>query len=300
MTWNLIFGRAAPLELEIGFGNGEALVRRAGERPDLNHVGIEISWESVKRALRRVAKAGKRNVRLLQCDAHLAMLRCFTPRSIRRAYALFPAPWPKKRQARRRLFSKAFLEILANRLDDHGTFQIVTDYQPLAEWILSQVPGSGFQAELTTTPARFQTKYERKWLDNGQETFYELALNKERHPEVSDLEDVPLLSVRLKNFRPDGYRPVSETGPITIKFEEFLYDPIRKKALIRTLVAEERLIQTIYIQIAYREEYWHLGLDQTVNVVPTAGVRRAIELLAMQNTLTSHQHFPSIPGDSDD
>ncbi|MBF0531207.1 MAG: tRNA (guanosine(46)-N7)-methyltransferase TrmB [Deltaproteobacteria bacterium] len=280
VNWEEEFARSGPLELEIGFGNGEALVQRSEKRPESNHIGIEISWESIKRALRRLAAMGSSNVRLLQIDAHLAMLRLFTPRSVQQVLALFPAPWPKDRHVRRRLFSTSFLQILGNRLVDTGEFKIVTDYQPLADWILTQVPETGLVAQLSTTPARFQTKYERKWLDNGQDIFYELTLSKQRHIEAPDVEDFQLLSVRLKNFHPDTFKPIGQQGLITIKFEEYLYDPQRRKALVRTFIAEERLIQEVYLQIVDRGEYWHLGLDHVTNVVPTTGVRRAVELLS--------------------
>ncbi|MEW5725395.1 MAG: hypothetical protein AB1896_19945 [Thermodesulfobacteriota bacterium] len=278
VDWPAEFGREAPLEVEMGFGNGETLVRHARERTDLNLVGIELAWDSVKRALRRLAKEKIANVRLLQADAHLALERLFAPRSITRAYSLFPLPWPKERHERRRVFSRGFLRLLGNRLDEGGHLLIVTDWLPLVEWTLSQVPDTGLAGEWRTTPAGFDTKYERKWRDTGQEVFYEISLVKERHLEAPVKEDLELLTLWLDHFDPETYEPRGREGPITVKFKEYLWDPRRQTALVRAFVAEDRLIQDVWIRISRQEGRWRLTLSQSAQVVPTEGLKQALEL----------------------
>ena len=111
VDWQAQFGSPAPLEVEIGFGNGEFLVRRAQERPERHFIGIELEWASVQRALRRLAQAQATNVRLLLVDAHVALQRLFSPLALQRVYSLFPCPWPKERHAKHRLFSHTFLTL---------------------------------------------------------------------------------------------------------------------------------------------------------------------------------------------
>ena len=126
VDWRAQFGSQAPLEVEIGFGNGEFLVRRAQERPERHFVGIELEWASVQRALRRLAQAQATNVRLLLVDAHLALQRLFPPLALQRVYSLFPCPWPKERHAKHRLFSHTFLTLLNSRLQPDGEVLVVT------------------------------------------------------------------------------------------------------------------------------------------------------------------------------
>ena len=278
VDWNERFGRLAPLWVEIGFGNGEALIRRANEHSDRNHVGIEVAWESIKRALRRAAKSGSDNVRMVQVDAYIALQRLFRTGSIERVIALFPVPWPKERHEKYRIFSRSFFRLLNNRLADGGEMQLVTDFLPLAEWTLEQLADTGLEAEMATTSPRFSTKYERKWQDNGQGLFYELKINKKRHLDAPVPEDLPLQNYHLDTFNPQTFTPVDQTGPVTVIFKDFLYDPDRKKGMVRALVAEEKLLQDIWIKIVFDREHWLVGLSQIVHVVPTEGVKMALDL----------------------
>jgi len=281
-----VFGRRSPLELEIGYGNGEYLTRHAQAHPDRDFIGLELSWPSTKRALRRIAQRNLSNIRLIELDAVVALQRLFRPRSLDRIYALFPPPWPKERHYRRRLFSTAFLGLMNSRLQDHGQGQIVTDYRPLADWILSQVPGTGLRATVETTPARFMTKYERKWQEAGQAVFYEIRLEKEQHIHVPLTEDISLNTYRIKSFDPERFHPENEFGPITVKFKDYLYDPKRRRAMARAFVTEDQLIQEFWIEAAEEGELWHIHLARGSHVVPSQGVQRALDLArdAAQNS----------------
>jgi tRNA (guanine-N7-)-methyltransferase len=278
IDWQRRFGRDVPLEIEIGFGNGEFLVRRAQAHPERNLAGIELEWASVQRTLRKIALAEVDNVRLLQADARMALERLFLPRSVQRAYALFPCPWPKKRHARHRLFARAFLRLLNSRLATGGEVQIVTDHRPYLDWLLEQIPGAGFEAHWQTIPPRFETKYERKWQNEGREQFYELRLLKQTHLAIPLKEDVILKIHRLAHFDPDRFRPAGESGQIAVAFKEFLYDPQRRKGLARVFVVEENLKQEFWIEIVRLEEGWTIRPARGSGVAPTAGVQRALDL----------------------
>src|SRR5438309_11544790 len=89
IDWAPQFGRQAPIEVEIGFGNGEFLVRQAQEHPERNFVGIEQEWASVQRGLRRIAQAHLLTVRVLLVDACIALERLFQCTSLMCVYVLF-------------------------------------------------------------------------------------------------------------------------------------------------------------------------------------------------------------------
>jgi tRNA G46 methylase TrmB len=95
LNWVALFGRDAPRELEIGCGNGDYLVARAREHPERDFVGIEIEWESVCRALRRVAQAGISNIRLLLGHAIPILAYAIAPEIVRSHLLAFSrAPGP--------------------------------------------------------------------------------------------------------------------------------------------------------------------------------------------------------------
>ena len=278
IDWARRFGRQAPLDVEIGFGNGEFMVRRAREHPERDLVGIELEWPSVQRGLRRIAQAEVTNVRILQVDARVALERLFRPQSLDLVYSLFPCPWPKERHAGRRLFSHGFLRLLNSRLRPGGQVQVVTDDRPYLEWVLEQTPDTGFDVHWEEIPPRYDTKYERKWRAQGAR-FYELRLHKRSHIEIPLKEDVPLRTYRVAHFAPERFRPEEARGEIVVVFKEFLFDPERRKGLVQVIVTEDALTQHFWIEIAWEEGEWRIRPAPGGGFVPTAGVQRALDLV---------------------
>jgi tRNA (guanine-N7-)-methyltransferase len=279
IDWERRFGRETILELEIGFGYGEFLVQLARKYPERNFVGLELRWSAIRKALRNITQAKAHNVRLIQADARVALDRLFLPKSLHRVHALFPDPWPKKRHAKRRLFSHAFLALLNSRLAGAGEVLIMTDYQPYLNWILEQVPGTGFDAHRKSIPPRFGTKYERKWHESGQNKFYELRLLKQEHVEIPLKEDTPLMTYHVEHFDPERFQPINERGNTVAEFKEFLYDPKRRKGMVMVVVAEENLTQYVWIVIGQDQGRWYIRPSKGCEVVPTTGVQRALDLV---------------------
>ncbi len=283
--WEARFGRKAPIELEIGFGNGERLVERAAARPGAGHVGIEIGWSSVKRALRRIARDDLENVAVMMGDARVILERLFAPRSIDRIACLFPCPWPKERHEKHRLFATPFLRLMNGRLAEGGEVRIVTDSGPFREWLFEQIEGSGFAASCREIPALFDTKYERKWSNLGQERFHDIRLTREKEIAPPAMEEREMKVHRLERFDPDRFEPEGITGDTTVRFQEFLYDPKREKGMVRALVAEEGLRQEFWIEIARTGEGWKIRPARGSVPVPTAGAQKALDLVKEGATL---------------
>ncbi|NBC96533.1 MAG: hypothetical protein GVY27_09285, partial [Deinococcus-Thermus bacterium] len=101
--WDAWFGRAAPLHLEVGFGDGRYTVRRASERLDHDFVGVEVSGVSVRRALAKLRRSERTNVRLVKAPAPVAVRQLFGSGTLASITVNFPDPWPKDRHAGRRL-----------------------------------------------------------------------------------------------------------------------------------------------------------------------------------------------------
>jgi tRNA (guanine-N7-)-methyltransferase len=169
-----IFSRAAPLVLEIGFGNGETLVQQAAENPDMNYIGIEVHEPGVGHCLLKARDAGVENLRLLIHDAIDVLSNQIPPESLSRVNLYFPDPWPKKRHHKRRIVQHDFLDLLADRLKAGGTLNIATDWAEYAEHIDEVLSQSD---RFTCTERREhdgerpldrpRTKFERRGLKKG-------------------------------------------------------------------------------------------------------------------------------------
>ena len=247
--------------------------------PERNLVGIELAWGSIRRALRKIGKSGVRNVRLVQADIRIAFDRLFWTQSLHRVYSLFPMPWPKEKHSKHRIFSHAFLKLLNNRLKDRGEVQIVTDHEPYFNWILEQLPETGFNVDSKRNPPVFGTKYERKWREKGQEEFFDLLLLKQENIEIPQREDVTLRTYRVEHFDPDHFNPANERGDIVVEFKEFIYDPKRQKGMVQVIVVEDDLTQNFWIDIDHGEGGWYIHVARGCGALPTVGVQRALDLV---------------------
>jgi tRNA (guanine-N7-)-methyltransferase len=271
----------APLVLEIGFGNGEYLLRHSGERPDVNFLGLELHWGSVRRSLRRLHKEGRDNVRLLHMDAQLALRYLLAPGSLAEFYALYPCPWPKRDHTHHRLFSNSFLGLLARALSPEGKGLVVTDHQEFRDFILAQARNSGLNAVCTTVPAGYDTKYERRWESEGQSQFYEIRFSKDPVFQGPGFQEVQLKAHHVPEMPVNGPQPQGQRGAVVVEFKRRLFDPEEKVYMFLVVAAEDGLTQTFWIEAAYRADAarWVIRPAQGSAVLPTVGVQRALDLV---------------------
>jgi len=130
-----LFGRQAPVVLEIGFGNGDTLVQQAVLNPDSDYIGVEVHRPGIGHCLLGIERAGIRNLRIIEHDALDVLRYQFREGSLSRINLYFPDPWPKKRHHKRRIVQPAFLELAASRLIAGGLLMIATDWAGYAEHI---------------------------------------------------------------------------------------------------------------------------------------------------------------------
>lgn len=131
-----IFGRRAPLVVEIGFGNGEATWRMARAEPEKDFIGIEVHQPGVGHLLQALESRQLGNVRIASCDAVEFLRERLPAMAISELRIYFPDPWPKKRHHKRRLVQTAFLDLAASRLQTGGKLHLATDWQSYAEHML--------------------------------------------------------------------------------------------------------------------------------------------------------------------
>jgi len=131
-----VFGRTAPLVLEIGFGNGEQLLWSGQREPERDFVGIEVHRPGVGRLMNALAVHNVENVRLYNHDAVDVLERAIGADTLDEVRIFFPDPWPKKRQQKRRLIQPEFVALLASRLCVGGVLHLATDWQDYARQML--------------------------------------------------------------------------------------------------------------------------------------------------------------------
>ena len=131
-----IFDRSAPRTLEIGFGNGDALLAMATSQPETDFIGIEVHRPGVGRLLRELEQRALTNVRVIREDAVPILENSLPDDSLDRLLLFFPDPWHKKRHHKRRIVQAAFIELLARKIARGGILHMATDWEDYAEHML--------------------------------------------------------------------------------------------------------------------------------------------------------------------
>ncbi len=161
--------------LEVGFGRGEFLLDLSTRTPDTFFVGIEISFKRTLKMARKVARAGLRNVRLLEGRAEVALRQLFEPGQLSEIWINFSDPWPKARHAHRRVIQQSFVGDAASRLAPGGTLFVATDDVPYAHQIDEVLSGEKTLYNrhapwpfLPEVEDRMETGYEAQWRAEGR------------------------------------------------------------------------------------------------------------------------------------
>jgi tRNA (guanine-N7-)-methyltransferase len=131
--------------LEIGFGGAEHLIEQAKRHPEIGFLGCEPFVEGVAKAVIGIEDQGLENVRLWPDDVRLLLAR-LPDASLSRAFILFPDPWPKRRQQKRRLVQPDFLRLLRAKLQPGAAVRFATDVRSYAdEALLAFLSEPGFR-----------------------------------------------------------------------------------------------------------------------------------------------------------
>jgi tRNA (guanine-N7-)-methyltransferase len=132
----VVFGRAAPKILEIGFGMGETTAAIAAAHPENDYLALEVHNPGVGSLLKLIGEMGLTNLRIIQHDA-VEVLRDMIPEaSLDGVHIFFPDPWHKARHHKRRLIQPPFISRLVQKLKPGGYVHAATDWQDYAEQML--------------------------------------------------------------------------------------------------------------------------------------------------------------------
>lgn len=163
-----VFGRQAPLVLEIGFGMGDSLLEMAIANPAQDFIGVEVHRPGVGRLLHEIAAHQLTNLRIYCQDAKEVLRDCIQDNTLHGVQIFFPDPWHKTRHHKRRLIQLAFVEQLRHKLGIGGYIHMATDWEQYAEHmmeVMTAAPGyrnaAGVQ-QFSDSNGRPLTKFEKR------------------------------------------------------------------------------------------------------------------------------------------
>jgi tRNA (guanine-N7-)-methyltransferase len=167
-----LFAHPAPLEVELGSGDGSFIVEQARRNPDRNFLGVERLLGRLRRVQRKGLRAGLTNLRIIRIEAGYFVKYLLPPASVQALHVYFPDPWPKKKHARHRLIAPPFVESLKRVLAPGGCVYLRTDdesYHGQIESVFRADPAFRFE-ETPILLAELRTDFEREFNARGVAT----------------------------------------------------------------------------------------------------------------------------------
>jgi tRNA (guanine-N7-)-methyltransferase len=163
-----VFGRTAPLVLEIGFGMGDSLAEMAINNPDKDYIGIEVHRAGVGKLINYIENGNIRNLRIYCHDAVEILANCIPDKSLDLVQIFFPDPWHKKKHQKRRLIQTTFVLDLLGKIKAGGRIHLATDWQHYAEQMMDVLSGidslrnTAGKEQYAHNTGRPETKFERR------------------------------------------------------------------------------------------------------------------------------------------
>jgi tRNA (guanine-N7-)-methyltransferase len=163
-----IFGRKAPLVLEIGSGMGETTAAIAAAHPEADFVAVEVHGPGIGSLLNRIQAQELKNLRVIRHDAVEVLERMVGDGSLAAVHIFFPDPWPKKRHHKRRLLQPPFACLIARKLAPGGIVHLATDVPDYAQHMAEVFSANpSFAQRDAGFVSRTETKFEKRGLRLG-------------------------------------------------------------------------------------------------------------------------------------
>ncbi|MGI8908071.1 MAG: tRNA (guanosine(46)-N7)-methyltransferase TrmB [Candidatus Sumerlaeaceae bacterium] len=170
LNYTELFGREAPVELEIGAGRGDFIVQYAASRPETNFIAVERKLVVLRKIVTKVKRAQLSNVRILNVEIRHFLREYVRGESLHSVHVYFPDPWPKQRHTNRRLLVHAEnLDLIIKSIMTGGLLHFrtdVPDYFTTTAALLDARP----ELERIVPPAELlavKTGYEKRFEKHG-------------------------------------------------------------------------------------------------------------------------------------
>ncbi len=169
-----VWGRTAPLVVEIGSGQGHAIVHAAASNPDTDFLAIEVFKAGLARTMLDADREGAGNLRLVEANAPEVLQHLLPEASVDELWVFFPDPWHKKKHTKRRMIRPGFGATAGRALRDGGLLRLATDWEDYAlqmREVMATAPDftPTFEGEWAPRfPGRVLTAFERKGARHGR------------------------------------------------------------------------------------------------------------------------------------
>lgn len=174
LNWIELFGRAAAVEIEVGFGKGTFLCDAAQRAPATNYLGVEIERKYVLATAARLAKKSLTNVKVACTEARWFLKMYVRDESVDALHVYFPDPWWKNRHKKRKLFTAEFAAQAFRILKPGAIFHFATDVKDYFDESLALMASIGQFREAPWPPGfvpDVMTNFERKYRAEGRSIY---------------------------------------------------------------------------------------------------------------------------------
>ena len=149
--WEAVFGRTAARVVDLGCGNGRYLIGSALQRPEVDHLGVDLVQVAIDHAAHRGNQRGLRNVRFVTGDANLWLFERLAPDSVDEIHIYHPQPYYEVADITKRLLTAGFLERTWTVLRKSGLLVLQTDNKAYWTYLLRAV-AKHFEPEVMAGP----------------------------------------------------------------------------------------------------------------------------------------------------
>ncbi len=166
-----MFGRRAPVEIEIGAGKGEFIIERAAEFPERNFIAVELSSTITRVLAVRCGRAGLDNLRVVRMDARTLVNFMLADASVSAYHIYYPDPWPKERHIKHRLFTPTLAASLFRTVEPGAIAYVATDVHDYAAEIFPMMLAAGFIRAVEAALGAERTGFARKYVAAGKPVY---------------------------------------------------------------------------------------------------------------------------------
>lgn len=174
---NNIFNTKNITFFEIGFGYGEHTVHQAKLNPQANIIACETYINGVLSIISKIEKEKINNIKIFNGDARL-LLEKIPDHSIDKIFILFPDPWPKKKQNKRRIINGEFIDLVRKKLKIGGILFFASDISNYVEWTFNYASGklqplfNSLENCKKEPEWWIKTRYQEKAIKEGRESYF--------------------------------------------------------------------------------------------------------------------------------
>jgi tRNA (guanine-N7-)-methyltransferase len=150
-----VWGRSAPLFVEIGSGQGHAIIHAASARPDIDFLAVEVFTAGLARTMLGAERAAVENLRLVEANAPEVLAHLLPSASVDELWIFFPDPWHKNKHTKRRLVTPEFATTAAGAVRDGGMLRLATDWEHYARQM----------RDVLDAAPEFERSFEGEWAE---------------------------------------------------------------------------------------------------------------------------------------